>query len=119
MTVSGGLQSSFEWTLLFILLSLFLGGLVFIVYSIRKLGYNWKQVLKSIIISIVVGFLVNVLLFLIFQPRVLCDVSEIGAYSCQNSFDIFTGTFYFITPAISFILMIIYFIFQLIRNRGR
>ena len=96
-------------------------GLLFVVYSIRKLKYSWKQIWKSVWISFLIAFVISLLLGILARP-VYNKVIDCANPSCPlgNGYDA-TLTFWMLLavslPVLFFVVWVVYYIVVLVRKR--
>ena len=88
---------------------------IFIIFFIKKLKYNSKQILKSIIISLLITFGIQILFLVIsrFLPQPTC---KIGGH-CPTTAEISLLFFHYTAPAIFLIVILIYYIIKFARRK--
>ncbi len=89
-----------------------------IIFFIKKLEYGSKQIWKSIGISILFTFGIQILLLIIlsFLPGVPGPTCKVGA-SCSSNAEISLSFFPYTAPAIFIVVMLIYYIIKFIKNK--
>ncbi|MBU0760174.1 MAG: hypothetical protein KJ600_06050 [Nanoarchaeota archaeon] len=100
-------------------------GLLFVVYSIRKLKYSWKQIWKSVwisfLIALVLALVFSLLLGILARP-VYNKVIDCANPPCPmvegyDSMKIFGFVFVMSLPALLFIVWVVYYVVALVRSR--
>ena len=99
----------------YILLLIVIVIVVLIIFFIKKLKCNIKQILKSIVISLLITIWVQILFLAIsrFLPQPTC---KIGGH-CPTTADISLLFFPYTAPAIFLIVILIYYIIEFFRRK--
>ncbi|MBI2499561.1 hypothetical protein HYV88_04945 [Candidatus Woesearchaeota archaeon] len=87
-----------------------------IIFFIRKLNYNFKQVLKSIWISLLITISIQILVLLVSMfllPQQLC---KIGA-NCPTNAEVSLSFLPYTTPIIFLFVILIYYIKKFIKKK--
>lgn len=86
-----------------------------IIYFMKKTKSGLKQILKSISISLIITFFIEVLLWIIGRPlfSVFCATGK----SCPSKFDVFLGLLPYTAIAIFLITLLIYYIIKLAKSK--
>lgn len=90
-----------------------------IIFFIKKLNYNFKQVLKSIWISLLITIGIQILVLLIgafILPEAICDAKN-STVRCPTNADIFLSYLPYTMPVILLFIILIYYTTKFIRKK--
>ncbi len=86
-----------------------------IIILFKKLNYNFKQISKSIGISLLITVGIKIILLIVsfFLPQPMC---KIGAH-CPSNAELFLSLSPYTIPAIFLIVLLIYLIVKVVKNK--
>lgn len=99
----------------YILLIITIVIIISIVLLIKKLNYNFKQISKSVGISLLIAIFIKIILLIIsyFLPQPMC---KLGVYCPSNAGILLSMSIYTI-PAIFLIVLLIYLVVKVIKQK--
>ena len=100
------------WFYLAIILFVLIVGLM--VFFLKKLKYNFKQILRSVGVSLLISIVIQIIIFVVvrFLPQPTCGLGE----DCLNNPGIVLSMLHVSIPVIFLIVIFLYYVVAMIRK---
>lgn len=90
-----------------------------IIFFIKKLNYNFSKILKSIVISLLITLIIEVLFYVVGSWLHWFMVYCSGWGKCPSSFEIFIGYLPYTATTIFLITILTYYLVKFVRRKKR